>query len=616
MSLLKFVPLSLVCLAFSSIIQAQTLNFRAAADYSAANKGDAVLVMQNGKIVFQEFQNGYDSTQPHALASGTKSFSCAFAVAAQDDGLINLDEPVANTITTWKLTATNPAPQVNFKSQITARQLLSLSAGLSTDYPDMGQASNFDSYKLAVNNRSAYAPNQALIYTPGSFQAFAVMFALKTGGVLTTSGPDAGSVVGGQDPVDYLTRKVFNPIGLKLDYWGRDILGRPNMGGGARMQPQEWAKFGQLMLQGGMWNGVQILNASRLRECTTYNNPTFAGYGLSFWLNRPLGNTYNPSIDIIPAGATGIDVTSNQSTPAAPSDVYLAAGAGYQRLFVIPSLNLVVVRFATNGNWSDNEFLKRLLGTTTVKAQPFNYQDLWWAGADENGWGFTINQQGEALFNVFYVYDSAGKPQWVVMSGGTWNDTYTTFTGALYIPTGSPFSGYDATKFNVGASVGTAILSFRDASSATLSYTINGVPGTKAISRLVFANGNPQNNYSDIWWGGQSQNGWGFSMTQQGSVIFGVWYTYDAQGKVTWYYMPGGSFTSTNIFSGALYRTTSSPWLGTVYNPATINVTPVGNVTLTFNDSNNAVMRWSVDGLSGSNSIARLVFGTGLPTSP
>ena len=91
--------------------------------------------------------------------------------------------------------------------------------------------------------------------------------------------------------------------------------------------------------------------------------------------------------------------------------------------------------------------------------------------------------------------------------------------------------------------------------------------------------------------------------------MFGVWYTYDAQGKVQWLFMPGGSFTSSNVFSGALYRTTSSPWLGTPYNAALLNVSPVGNLILTFNDANNASMRYSVDGATGTNAITRLVFG-------
>jgi CubicO group peptidase (beta-lactamase class C family) len=594
-------------MAVVGISQAQTqtpaLNFRAAADYSAATLGDAVVVMQHGQIIFEEYQRGFDGGSAHLLASGTKSFNCALAVAAQDDGILSLDEPVSNTITAWRVGGANSAPQADWKSQITARQLLSLSGGLAAEGDFAANLNQIDTYSQALYVTSTFAPGQAAIYTPNTFQAFAAFFELKTGGTLAAN----GSVTGGRDPLDYLAQRIFTPLGINIARWSRDIKGKPNMAGGAYLTARDWLKFGQLLLQDGKWNGKQLLSASRLRECSTYNNPALTEYGISFWLNRPQAGTYNAGVDSVPLAdvfATGARYAEDAST-----DIYMAAGAFNQRLYMIPSLDIVVARFGSGGPWSDNEFLKRLLGTTGVKAQPFNYQDLWWAGEQENGWGFTIGQQGDSQFNVFYVYDSAGKPQWVVMPGGTWNAAFSTFTGPLYIPTGSPFSAYDATRFNVGTSVGTATLNFRDASSATLNYTINGVAGSKKISRLVFGDGKPLNNYSDLWWGGASQNGWGLSITQQGDTMFGVWYTYDAQGKVQWLFMPGGSFTSSNMFSGALYRTTSSPWLGAPYNPALLSVVPVGNLSLTFSDANNASMRYTVDGVSGTNALTRLVFG-------
>ena len=84
----------------------------------------------------------------------------------------------------------------------------------------------------------------------------------------------------------------------------------------------------------------------------------------------------------------------------------------------------------------------------TVAANgPLDYSDMWWAGQSENGWGVSITQHGGVQFNVFYVYDAAGKPVFYVMPGGTWNAAQTSITGALYQPTSSPFSAYDSTQF-------------------------------------------------------------------------------------------------------------------------------------------------------------------------
>jgi hypothetical protein len=248
-------------------------------------------------------------------------------------------------------------------------------------------------------------------------------------------------------------------------------------------------------------------------------------------------------------------------------------------------------------------------GIAYAQAPTNNYQDLWWAGSQENGWGMSITQQGSVLFSVFYIYDGAGKPQWVVMPGGAWQAGTSTYSGALYIPSGSPIGAYDPAKFSAGASVGNASLNFRDPNNATLTYTINGIAGTKTITRQSFGSGAPTNNYTDLWWGGAAQNGWGLSITQQGTTMFAVWYTYDANGKTLWYVMPGGSFTSANVFTGQVFRTTSSAWLGANYNPAMMAATAVGTLTLTFNDSSNATMRYNVDGSAGSLNIMRQQFG-------
>lgn len=250
-----------------------------------------------------------------------------------------------------------------------------------------------------------------------------------------------------------------------------------------------------------------------------------------------------------------------------------------------------------------------------ARAQALNYQDLWWAGSQENGWGLSISQQGSTLFTVMYIYDAAGKPQWVVMPGGAWNAAGTAYSGALYIPSGSSFASYDASRFTAGASVGSASLEFGGTGAATLRYTINGVSGSKPIVRQAFGDGAAIGNYTDLWWGGLAQNGWGISVTQQGSTVFAVWYTYDAQGRPTWLVMPSGRFTAANVVSGTLYRTNGSPWLGATYDPARLRVDPVGSLTFTFTDSSTASLRYVVDGVDASVGIVRQSFGAAAPAA-
>ncbi|MEP7069436.1 MAG: hypothetical protein ABI789_09360 [Usitatibacter sp.] len=240
-----------------------------------------------------------------------------------------------------------------------------------------------------------------------------------------------------------------------------------------------------------------------------------------------------------------------------------------------------------------------------------DYQDLWWGGVAENGWGMSITQHGSVIFGAMYIYDLQGQPLWAVLPGGTWNAGFTTFTGSLYIPSGSWFGAYDGTRFAANPPVGSATLTFTSATTATLAYTLNGASGTKSITRQPFGdptNSTPVGMYGDLWWGGSAQNGWGVAISQQYRTLFSVWYTYDASGKTVWYVIPGGAWTAANVFTGAAYRTTGSPWAGAAYNPAALNAQSAGTVTFTFTDINTGVMSYTIDGVSGSKPISRQPF--------
>jgi len=225
-------------------------------------------------------------------------------------------------------------------------------------------------------------------------------------------------------------------------------------------------------------------------------------------------------------------------------------------------------------------------------SKPLDYSDMWWAGDAENGWGMSISQHtpSNIQFNAFYVYEANRNPTWYVMSGGTWNANFTAFTGLLYRPSGPPLPDFDTTKVVVGASVGTATLTFTSASTMTVSYTINGVSGTKSMVRQPF--GNPaatqELRVNDIWWGGAAQSGWGVSIAQQYNALFSVWYTYGLFNAPTWIVVPSGTWSG-NTYTGTMYATTGSPWLGAAYNPATLTVMPVGTMKLSFTPDANGV---------------------------
>jgi CubicO group peptidase (beta-lactamase class C family) len=284
-------------------------SLRSAADYLKDRNGHAMLVYYRDKLVFEEYFNGWAAAKPHRLASGTKSFSGAMLVAAVEDGLLRLDEKVAETIIEWKDDAR--------KSQITIRQLLSLTSGIyggSTREPS-------PSYARAVIIAGAkFWPGQRFQYGPIPYQIFGELMRRK----LTEKNE---SVEG------YLKRRVLDPIGLKPSRWVKDEDGNIHLPNGANVMAREWAKFGLLIQHQGNWQGRQIVPAKVLQECFigTSANPH---YGITFWL---------------------------KANVRAPNDLVVAKGLGAQRLYIIPSLQLVVVQFAETEQFDEASFLHRLL---------------------------------------------------------------------------------------------------------------------------------------------------------------------------------------------------------------------------------------------------------------
>lgn len=292
--------------------------YQKAADYSMRQGGDALLILEGEEIVLELYDKNYSASKPHPLTSGTKSFSGAMAIAAAQDGLLDLDEPVAKTITEWQ--------KHPHRSRVTVRQLLTLTGGIST-----GKLGQVPTYAQAVQAPLTALPGKAFQYSPVPLQIFGELMRRKLQ-------PRK------EDPLAYLKRKIFDPIDLKVGNWQLDADGNPNLPSGAVLTARDWARFGKLLERKGRWNGRKILDKKLLQQCYE-GSTTNASYGLTFWLNAaglsPLGKPQ----DLL---------------AAAPKDTIMAAGADDQRLYVIPSKNLVIVRFGRDNRFEDDAFLSLL----------------------------------------------------------------------------------------------------------------------------------------------------------------------------------------------------------------------------------------------------------------
>jgi len=304
---------------------------KAAADYSKAHNGQTCLVMFDGKIVFERYDNGGAADKVQMLASGSKSFVGVAAVAAVQDQIIRLDDPVCEALTEWK-----DDPK---KAKITYRQLLTMTSGLMPG--ERGRAIQAPAWKEIAGKPLTGKPDEQFTYGAYHLNTFAYALERK---------------LGKETFEEYLKRRILDPIGIKVEWRFRCEDGHPQVGGGAFMTARDWAKYGEFVRLGGAWDGKEVVDSKLLADCFrgTSQNPA---YGLTWWLKKEVSAEHRKKIPIL-SWEWG-DVANADWLPA---DLVAACGAGKQRLYVIPSLKLVIVRQGgLSRGFSDLEFLSLLL---------------------------------------------------------------------------------------------------------------------------------------------------------------------------------------------------------------------------------------------------------------
>src|SRR5437870_657906 len=309
-----------------------------AAKYSESKRGVSMLVMQNGRTIFEHYAKGGSARGRWPIFSGTKSFWGIAALAAVHDGLFRLDDLVSDTITEWK---NDPR-----KSRITIRQLLNQTDGIE-GASRLQRASIRDRNTMAIRLPTVTEPGAAFIYGPSHLQIFSELLRRK---------------LKGRGTIAYFEGHVSDRLGLRRLNYKKDARGNPLPATGFELTAREWARLGELVLGNGKYRWRQIVPAALLREAFIGSQAN-RSYGLTFWLNQqaPRGpeEDLERMLDLPWQAAQWTDVCICKD---APDDMVVALGSGYQRLFIIPLLKAIIVRQGSNAKFSDAHFLRLVLG--------------------------------------------------------------------------------------------------------------------------------------------------------------------------------------------------------------------------------------------------------------
>ncbi|MFD2585341.1 serine hydrolase domain-containing protein [Croceitalea marina] len=270
-------------------------------DFLAERETDAFLVLKNGRIVIERYFGDFQQNDNHAWNSAGKTLTAMIAGIAQEEGFLSLNDSSAAYLgTAWSSLSTEQ------EAQITVFNHLTMTTGLDYDVDDIFCT---DPECLLYKNE----PGQFWFYHNGPYT---LLDNIITNAV-------------GQDFEDYFSAKIGSRIGMQGAWVS---IGFNNV---YFSNARSMARFGILNLNNGVWDGQTILgDATFLTDMKNTSQNMNQAYGYLYWLNGK--DSYR-----VPGSEIEF---SGKLIPNAPNDLYAGLGKNDQKLYIVPSEELVIVR--------------------------------------------------------------------------------------------------------------------------------------------------------------------------------------------------------------------------------------------------------------------------------
>lgn len=281
----------------------------------------SVLVLYKGHLIGEKYADGFTKDSKMLGWSMTKSITATYFGILQKQGQFDITKPAP--IAAW---------QNDNRKHITTANLLEMNSGLEWEerYDKICDATRMlfieeDMTQLQINKPLTGKPNQSWNYSSGTTNLLS--------GILRQQFKSH------QDYLDFWYAELIDKIGMHSMLIETDMAGNFVGSSYGWATTRDWAKFGQLYLNKGNWNGEQLFEESWANYVATPTNSSNGEYGGQFWLNT--GGKY----------------------PDVPKDMYFASGFQGQKVIIIPSHDLVIVRFGLteDENFDFNGMMKEIL---------------------------------------------------------------------------------------------------------------------------------------------------------------------------------------------------------------------------------------------------------------
>ena len=335
----RFVALVLMNLSLTpSSTQATSLpGVDEAVAYSSQTPNSAIIIVQGSTVLAESYSAPATAETSFRLASIAKNVWGITALAAVQDGWLRLDEHVGAVISEWH--------DLPGKKAVHVRNLLNMNSGLNPGFQELYGATPPNSHLTAVGLPMKHGVGEFFEYGPANMEVFGEFFRRRLAARKLT-------------PLTYVERRLFAPLGVTYDEWKQDDAGNLRMSAGIKMTARNLLRLGEFVLHRGIVHQKHLIAADLFNELA-HGSPSNRNYSLTFWLNRSCSekNTKEEDVERILA-STKIEVDWNSICFAhdAPSDMLVMLGSGNKRVYIVPSLNTVIVRLADDSGFRDNVF--------------------------------------------------------------------------------------------------------------------------------------------------------------------------------------------------------------------------------------------------------------------
>ncbi|HEY6976882.1 MAG TPA: serine hydrolase [Chitinophagaceae bacterium] len=296
----------------------------------------AVVIVYDGQLVVEKYADGFDKNMKMYGWSMAKSITAALIGTLVKQGKLNVNNPAP--VPEWS-DAKDP------RHRITLEHLLQQTSGLdfSEVYTRASDATNMlsksgDMAAFAAGHSSDREPGTKFRYSSGNSNILARIIR---------------QTVGEKEYAAYPYKALFYKIGMYHTLFEPDASDTYVGSSYIMATARDFARFGLLYYNDGVWNGERILPEGWVRQTVTPPPVNeLKNYGYQFWLNGLVSDT-----------------SSRHILPDAPADMFYCDGYAYQFIFIIPSKKLVIVRLGLtlDRSFDENAFVKNIIEAVDEK---------------------------------------------------------------------------------------------------------------------------------------------------------------------------------------------------------------------------------------------------------